>query len=90
MEKADVKEITVVRDDGSQEKVEHGAVVEMEGDDISIAFVNIQPVDIVRLAIGMVEAVRQMGMGEALDQMVSYCYGGQTGGEDADAGTEEL
>lgn len=86
MQKADVKEITVVRDDGSQEKVEHGAVVEMEGDDIGISFVNIQPLDIVRLAIGVVEAVRQMGMGEALDQMVSYYYGE----ESADGGAEKL
>lgn len=85
MQKADVREITVARDDGTHEKVEHGAVVEMEGDDIGISFVNMPPLDIVRLAIGVVKAVQHMGMGEVLNQMVSYY-----GEESADGGAEKM
>lgn len=88
MEQADVKEIIRVREDGTQDKVEHGAVIEINGDDIHMAFVDVKPVDIVRLAIGLVEATRQMGLSEALDMMVNHYYGEEPEGVDADAGLQ--
>lgn len=83
----EVKEIIKVMDDGTQHKVEHGTVIEMQGDDINMAFVDVKPVDIVELAIGLVEAVRQLGLGEALKKAIDFYYGEE---EDADAGTEGL
>lgn len=83
----EVKEIIKVMDDGTQHKVEHGAVIEMQDDEINMAFVDVKPVDIVSLAIGLVEAVRQMGLGEALDKMTDFYYGEERG---TDAGTEGL
>ncbi|MCI8410385.1 MAG: hypothetical protein HFJ09_14125 [Lachnospiraceae bacterium] len=82
-----MKEIIKVMDDGTQHKLEHGAVIEMQGDDINMSFVDIKPMDIVELVIGLVEAVRRMGLGEALEKAIDYYYGEK---EDVDAGTEGL
>lgn len=86
MQKADVKEITVVRDDGSQEKVEHGAVVEIEGDTINIECLNIMPVDVVRIAIGMLKAVYELEMDDLLKKMCGYYSEGKVD----DGGAEKL
>ena len=81
-----MKEIIKVMDDGTQGRVEHGAVIEIQGDNINIECLNIKPVDIVRIAIGILGVVHEMGMDEVLKQMYSYCF--EDGG--VDGGTEEL
>lgn len=74
-----MKEIIKVMDEGTQDRVEHGAVIEIQGDNINIECLNIMPVDIVRIAIGILEVVHEMGMDEVLKQMYSYCF--EDGGE---------
>lgn len=88
MEQTDVKEIIRVREDGSQDKLEHGAAIEINGDDIHMEFVDIKPVDILRLAIGLMEAVQQMGFGKALDRMIDHYCGENSEGADVDAGLQ--
>ena len=48
-----MKEIIKVMDDGTQGRVEHGAVIEIQDDSIGIECLNIMPVDVVRVAIGI-------------------------------------
>lgn len=81
-----MKEIIKVMDDGTQGRVEHGVVIEIQDDSIGIECLNIMPVDVVRVAIGILKVVHEMGMDEVLKQMYSYCF--EDGG--ADGGTEEL
>lgn len=81
-----MKEIIKVMDEGTQDRVEHGAVIEIQGDNINIECLNIMPVDIVSIAIGILEVVHEMGMDEVLKQMYSYYF--EDGG--ADGGTEDL
>lgn len=81
-----MKEIIKVMDDGTQGRVEHGAVIEIQDDSIGIECLNIMPVDVVRVAIGILKVVHEMGMDEVLKQMYGYCF--EEGG--ADGGTEEL
>ncbi len=82
----EVKEIIRVMDDGTQDKVDHGAVIDIQGDGLNIECLNIMPVDVVRIAIGIVKVVHEMGMDEVLKQMYGYCF--EEGG--ADGGAEEL
>ena len=82
----ELKEIIKVMDDGTQGRVEHGAVIEIQDDSIGIECLNIMPVDVVRVAIGILKVVHEMGMDEVLKQMYGYCF--EEGG--ADGGTEEL
>ena len=81
-----MKKIIKVMDEGTQDEVKQGAVIEIQGDSINIECLNIMPVDIVRIAIGILKVVHEMGMDEVLKQMYSYCF--EEGG--ADGGTEEL
>lgn len=74
-----MKEIIKVMDDGTQGRVEHGVVIEIQDDSIGIECLNIMPVDVVRVAIGILKVVHEMGMDEVLKQMYGYCFeeGGQ-------------
>lgn len=85
-----MKEIIKVMDDGTQDKVEHGTVIEIQGDNINIECLNIMPVDIVRIAIGILKVVHEMGMDEVMKQVYGYCFEGNLEREDADAGSEGL
>lgn len=58
--RADVKEIIQVRDDGTQDKVEHGGVFELQGEDLSISFVGLEALDIIKVTAGLVETVQKM------------------------------
>lgn len=71
-------------DDGTQGRVEHGAVIEIQDDSIGIDCLNIMPVDVVRVAIGILKVVHEMGMDEVLEQMYGYCFEeeGADGGEE--------
>ncbi|MCM1161520.1 MAG: hypothetical protein NC412_09880 [Roseburia sp.] len=68
----EVKEIIRVMDDGTQDKVEHGAVIEISGDTLNIECLNIMPVDVVRIAIGMLKAVYEFEMDDLLKEMYGY------------------
>lgn len=81
-----MKEIIKVMNDGTQGRVQHGAVIEIQDDSIGIECLNIMPVDVVRVAIGILKVVHEMGMDEVLQQLYGYCFA--DGG--ADGGAEEL
>ncbi len=78
--------IIKVMDDETQGRVEHGAVIEIQDDSIGIEFLNIMPVDVARVAIGILQVVHEIGMDEVMKQMYEYCF--ETGEEDEAA--EEL
>lgn len=58
--KAGVDKIIRVMEDGSQEEVEHGGVFKMEGEDLGISFVGLEPLDIIKVTAALVDAVQQM------------------------------
>lgn len=58
--KADVKEIIRVRDDGTQDRVEHGGAFELQGEDLSISFVGLEALDIIKVTVCLVETVQKM------------------------------
>lgn len=58
--KADVKEIIQIRDDGTQDRVEHGGAFELQGEDLSISFVGLEPLDIVKVTAGLLKTVQRM------------------------------
>lgn len=58
--KADVKEIIRVRDDGTKDRVEHGGVFELQGEDLSISFVGLEALDIIKVTAGLVKTVQKM------------------------------
>jgi hypothetical protein len=61
-------------DDETQGRVEHGAVIEIQDDSIGIEFLNIMPVDVARVAIGILQVVHEIGMDEVMKQMYEYCF----------------
>lgn len=85
----EVREIIRVMDDGTQDKMDHGAVIDIQNDSLNINCLNIMPVDVVRIAIGIVKVVHEMGMDDVMKQMYDYCEGNLEW-EDAVAETEEL
>lgn len=64
-------------------------MIDIQGDGLNIECLNIMPVDVVKIAIGIVKVVHEMGMDDVMKQMYDYCEGNFEW-EDAVAETEEL
>lgn len=77
----EVMEIVRVMEDGTQKKVEKGAVIELEGDDIHMDFLNAMAEDVVRICIGINTAVKQMGLDELVKKVVEATRNSQRGDE---------
>lgn len=58
--KAGVDKIIRVMEDGTQEEVEHGGVFKLEGENLGISFVGLEPLDIIKVTAALVDAVQQM------------------------------
>lgn len=74
MEQSNVKKIIKVKEDGTQQECNHCVLISHKDDDFSIEFVDINNYDMVRSVIGFVEALRQIGLGDLLDEMTNYFY----------------
>lgn len=76
MEKAKIAKLLKVFEDGRQEEiVNHGCALEAKGDDIKMDFIGAEALDVVKIAVGLVEACIQMGLGEALVSVFNQYYG---------------
>lgn len=66
----DITGITVKYSDGSTKEIQSGCCVDLEkgSDDLSVEMLDMKPVDLVRLAYGLVAAVQRLGMREELTQ----------------------
>ena len=66
----DITGITVKYSDGSTKEIQSGCCVDLEkgSDDLSVEMLDVKPVDLVRLAYGLVAAVQRLGMREELTQ----------------------
>lgn len=71
--------ITVTYTDGSTKELSSGCCVDLadKGEEMSVEMLNIKPVDIVRLAYGMLACVDRMGLMDAFRKFAG-------GGEDAE------
>lgn len=72
MERAEMKEIVIKREDGTEEIFNKGLVMYFEGDDISIDMANFKPIDLCRALIGLSVTVDQMGLREDLNILIEY------------------
>lgn len=77
MEQSSVEKVICVDESGQEKELNPCMVISCNGDDFSVDVVGMKPVDMVRSTIGLVEALRKLGLGEALDQMKEYFYGDQ-------------
>lgn len=77
MEQSSVEKVICVDESGQEKELIPCMVISCNGDDFSVDVVGMKPVDMVRSTIGLVEALRKLGLGEALDQMTEYFYGDQ-------------
>lgn len=77
MERAEMKEIVIKREDGTEEIFNKGLVMYFNGDDISIDMANFKPIDLCRALIGLSVTVDQMGLREELNALIEY-YNQQT------------
>ena len=76
MEKVKAQKIVKVFEDGRQEEIEkHGLACEVKGDTIKMDFVGTQPIDIVKITVGLVDTCINLELGEALDMMLRQTYG---------------
>jgi hypothetical protein len=72
MEQSNVGKIIRVDEDGTKQECHHCVVISCEDDDFKLDFVDMAPLDMVRSAIGLVEALKQLGLGEMLQRMTEY------------------
>ncbi len=71
---SELKKVIKVFEDGTQEEVENGIVIGCKGDDFNIQFMDVTPQDMCRSAIGLVEGLKKLGLGNLMDDMVSFYY----------------
>ncbi len=72
MERAEMKEIVIKREDGTEEVFNKGLVMYFEGDDINIDMTNFKPIDLCRALIGLSVTIDQMGLKEDLSALIDY------------------
>jgi hypothetical protein len=71
-ESKEISGITVTYTDGSTKELQSGCCVDLEevGNEMSVDMLNVEPTDIVRLALGLVVCVDRMGMIDMLREML--------------------
>ena len=72
MERAEMKEIVIKREDGTEEVFNKGLVMYFEGDDINMNMANFAPIDLCRAFIGLSVTIDRMGLKEELDALIDY------------------
>ncbi len=76
-----------VKNDGSQEPVEYGVLIEVQGERFTVGLFNITPADVTGAVIALLGVVDQLGLAELLQARLDAYYG-RKGKEDADAGRQ--
>lgn len=76
-----------VTSDGSQEPVEYGALIEVQGERFTVNLFNLPPADITGLVIALLGVVDQLELAELLQARLDAYYG-RRGKEEADAGLQ--
>lgn len=73
MDGKEISGIKVTYTDGSIKELTSGCCVDLadKGDEMSVEMLNIKPVDIVRLAYGLMACVDRMGMMDAFEKYVT-------------------
>lgn len=72
MGQSNVSKLIRVQEDGKEQECHHCIVISCNDDDFNLDFVDMEPLDMVRGAIGLIEALRQIGLGDVLDKMTEY------------------
>lgn len=72
MKQSNIEKIIRVDEDGKRQECHHCIVISCENDDFKLDFVDMEPFDIARSAIGLAEALRRIGLGELLDELTRY------------------
>lgn len=72
MKQSNIEKIIRVDAEGNEQECTHCIVISCEKDDFKLDFVDMEPLDMARSAIGLVEALRQIGLGELLDNLTKY------------------
>lgn len=84
MRKTNVKEIILVNEDGSTDNVESGTVIMVNGNKVSVRVVNMNSSEIINAAIGLIDAIADIGLGDVMSKAVEFRYG-----DDVDAGLQD-
>lgn len=59
---SEVKKVIKVFEDGAYEDVEHGVLIECNGDDFNLQFMDVSPMNMCRAAIGLVEGIKSLDL----------------------------
>lgn len=84
MKKTCVNQIIMVNDDGSTNEIEKGAAIGISGNQVDIDLVNISYVELVNVAIGLLGAISDIGLGDMMGKAIEFYFG-----DDADAGLQD-
>ena len=84
MKRTCVNKIILVNDDGSTKEIEKGAAIGINGNQVDIDLVNISYVELVNVAIGLLGAISDIGLGDMMGKAIEFYFG-----DDSDAGLQD-